>query len=59
MTKIALIGLLLATGAPAVAQTTQPAGPPDTTAPTSPPASEQAPAPDLTTPPADPAAPKP
>lgn len=49
MTKAALITALMLAGAPALAQTAQPAGPPDTAAPTTPPASEQTPAPGTTT----------
>lgn len=59
MTKTALISLLLLTSAPALAQQTQPAGPADTAAPTTAPASEQAapPATTTTTPPAEQSAP--
>ena len=49
MTKAALITALMLVGAPALAQTEQPAGPPDTAAPTTPPALEQTPAPSTTT----------
>lgn len=49
MTKAALITALMLAGAPALAQTAQPAGPPDTAAPTTPPASAQTPAPGTTT----------
>ncbi|CAA9494789.1 MAG: hypothetical protein AVDCRST_MAG09-337 [uncultured Sphingomonas sp.] len=49
MTKAALITALMLAGAPALAQTAQPAGPPDVAAPTTPPASEQTPAPSTTT----------
>ena len=49
MTKAALIAALMLAGAPALAQLAQPAGPPDAAAPTTPPASEQAPAPGTVT----------
>ena len=49
MTKAALITALMLAGAPALAQTAQPAGPPDAAAPTTPPASEQTPSPSTTT----------
>nr|WP_294167132.1 hypothetical protein [uncultured Sphingomonas sp.] len=49
MTKAALITALMLAGTPALAQTAQPAGPPDTAAQTTPPASAQTPAPSTTT----------